>query len=161
MDNSDSGPSPSGPLNQEEQNKLIDSHNLALQDKFDEMRKVMLQKIKDEDLDESFYICNLKSIRERISLWKQILPRVDLFYAAKCNPDVRVLEVCVEQGINFDVASVGEMQELIKMGCTGNRMIFANPVKVKKQLNFARENDVKMMTFDSAEELKKIQNHFP
>lgn len=35
-------------------------------------------------------------------------------------------------------------------------MIFANPVKVKKQLAFAKNNDVKMMTFDTVEELKKI-----
>lgn len=63
--------------------------------------------------------------------------------------------------MGFDVASIGEMQELFKLNCTGDRMIFANPVKVKKQLTFAKERDVKMMTFDSTEELHKIKDHFP
>ena len=40
-------------------------------------------------------------------------------------------------------------------------MIFANPIKVRKQLFFAKENDVKLMSFDTAEELKKIKTHFP
>ena len=46
-------------------------------------------------------------------MWKSILPRVEIFYAAKCNPDPRILKVCVEEQIGFDVASVGEMQEIL------------------------------------------------
>jgi diaminopimelate decarboxylase len=51
------------------------------------MRRIMMAKITDQDLDESFYICNLKSISDRIDLWNKILPRVEIFYASKCNPD--------------------------------------------------------------------------
>lgn len=66
------------------------------------------------------------------------MPRVEMFYAVKSNPDQRVLQTCLNEGVGFDVASIGEMEDLVKLGCRGDRMIFANPVKVKKQLVFAK-----------------------
>ena len=40
-------------------------------------------------------------------------------------------------------------------------MIFANPIKTKDQLQFAKKVNVKKMTFDSEEELQKIKKWFP
>jgi len=40
-------------------------------------------------------------------------------------------------------------------------LIFANPIKTKDQLEFAKKRKVKKMTFDSEEELQKIKKWYP
>ena len=40
-------------------------------------------------------------------------------------------------------------------------MIFANPIKTPYQLNYARNKDVKLLSFDNKEELLKIKNSHP
>ena len=47
------------------------------------------------------------------------------------------------------------------LGVGPERIIFANTVKHELTLRFAREKDVKLMTFDNEEELFKIQRVFP
>lgn len=58
-----------------------------------------------------------------------MMPRVEIFYAAKCNPDIEILKKCVELGTGFDVASIQEMQMIIDMGVKPENFIFANPIK--------------------------------
>ena len=53
------------------------------------------------------------------------------------------------------------MKDLLKMGVNPKDMIFANPVKSEAQIKFAKENNIKKMTFDSVEELEKIKKYFP
>jgi len=89
------------------------------------------------------------------------MPRVEIFYAAKCNPDLEILKKCVEHGTGFDVASEAEMQILLDMGVKPEDLIFANPIKSSSQLAFAKKTRVSQMTFDSEEELLKIKQHFP
>ena len=92
----------------------------------------MIKKIKEEDLDESFYFCKLNNISERIELFRKILPRVEIFYAMKCNSDKQVIKTCIQDGVGFDVASVNEMKEALDQGCSPDALIFANPIKTKK-----------------------------
>ena len=101
-------------------------------------------------------MCNPEIISERIELFRRILPRVEVFYAMKCNYDQELIKACVKDGTGFDVASVKEIQIALDQGCSPDNLIFANPVKSRKMIEFAKQMNVKMMTFDSPEELIKI-----
>lgn len=79
-----------------------------------------------------------------------------MWYAAKCNTDIKVIETCAKAGTGFDVASVAEMQAVLGLGVDPQKLIFANPVKSIHQLKAAKKLGVKRMTFDSIEELYKI-----
>ena len=48
---------------------------------------------------------DITNVQKRIDIWKQLLPRVEIFYALKCNPDIEILKACVRAGTGFDVAS--------------------------------------------------------
>jgi len=89
------------------------------------------------------------------------MPRVEMFFAAKVNPDDEILKKCVAMNTGFDVASINEMQQLLDMGVDTKDFIFANPVKSEGQLKYAKEHGILQMTFDSAEELHKIKKHHP
>lgn len=102
-------------------------------------------------------ILSLKQIEENYNCLKQYMPRVRVFYAIKANPHQRILETMINLGSSFDVASDGEINLLHDMGVSGERLIYANPVKTTGGLQACRQCGVQKMTFDSASEIDKIK----
>jgi len=88
--------------------------------------------------------------------WEELLPRVEPFYAIKCNPDKAFLEVLASLGTGFDCASKEEIRLVKECGVANSKIIYANPCKSRTHILKAREEGVKMMTFDNLDELKKI-----
>ena len=89
------------------------------------------------------------------------MPRVEIFYAAKTNPDIQICGEVLKLGTGFDVASAKEIQDIMSLGADSNDLIFANPMKSEDQILEAKRYGVKKMTFDSVEELEKIATFFP
>jgi diaminopimelate decarboxylase len=52
-----------------------------------------------------FYVCDLGDIVRKHQAWKTLLPRVEPFYAVKCNDDPVVLGLLAKLGTGFDCAS--------------------------------------------------------
>ena len=50
---------------------------------------------------------------------------------------------------------------VIDQGVKPHEIIYANPCKQASHLKFARDSGVRMMTFDNADELRKIKVHCP
>ena len=50
---------------------------------------------------------------------------------------------------------------VLGLGATPDQIIFAHPYKQESHLRFAREKGVQLMTFDTEEELFKIQRIYP
>lgn len=49
----------------------------------------------------------------------------------------------------------------MEFGVSGDRIIYANPVKAVSHIDYARKVGVYRMTADSEMELVKIKEHFP
>lgn len=47
------------------------------------------------------------------------------------------------------------------MGVEASKIVFAQTVKPVSHINFAKENDVYLMTFDNEDELYKVKRNFP
>jgi len=94
-------------------------------------------------------------------MWNQNFPTVKMHYAVKSNPDKHLLRELVTLGSNFDCASMEEIRLMLELGATPDRLIFANPVKSEQHIEFARTKNVKIMTFDSVEEARKIKRIYP
>ena len=62
-------------------------------------------------------------------MWREYLPRVDLWYAAKVLEDDKVYKAIINEGCGFDVASEHEFKKVLSLGADPNKLIFANPVK--------------------------------
>jgi len=110
---------------------------------------------------ESFFITNIGALFSRYKLWKRHLPKVEIFYAVKCNPDEVILRTLAQFGTGFDVASRGEISIVKELGTSPDNIIFANPVKIESHITYADLENVSMMTFDSENELIKIKLHYP
>ncbi|KKA26609.1 hypothetical protein TD95_003424 [Thielaviopsis punctulata] len=112
----------------------------------------------DED---TFFVADLGEVYRQHMRWKMNLPRVKPFYAVKCNPDPTLLRLLAELGTGFDCASKGEIEQILGMGVDANRIIFAQPCKTNSYLRYVRQAGVKQMTFDNADELRKVAKFFP
>lgn len=81
--------------------------------------------------------------------------------AVKCNNDNVVLKTLAELGTNFDCASKNEIKQILDLGVNPERIIFANPCKLKTHLEYAKENKVKVSTVDTEFEIRKIHEIYP
>lgn len=109
----------------------------------------------------SFFIIDIGAIFRRYKLWKKNLSRVEPFYAVKCNPDKVLLRTLANLGVGFDVASKEEISMVADFNVPRNMIIFANPVKESSHISYAESENVKMMTFDNEDELRKISHLNP
>jgi len=115
----------------------------------------------DADCEDAFFVADLGSIVRQHSQWKSLLPRVEPFYAIKCNPDPVVVATLHYLGANFDCASKAEIELALSVGANPSNLIYANPCKGISHIEYATSNGVKLMTFDNSEELIKIKRVAP
>jgi len=139
----------------------------------------------DEDcLDDGFVLCDLAVPCQKLRAWRLMFPRVDPFYALKCNPDPMVAAVLAQLHAGFDCASVAELElarASLKRSNNKNddnnkryfRIVYANPQRAEQDLEtalalFEHDDDDDQrqqqrsppLTFDGPEELYKVHSAY-
>lgn len=110
-------------------------------------------------------------IRENYLQFKERMPRVQVYYAAKANPEPEIIETLNGLGSSFDVASLSEFNLVFEVARADmplqdeqdfvwRHIIYANPVK---KIDSLRELNLfkPLLTYDSVEEMRKIREHSP
>lgn len=92
---------------------------------------------------------------------KNSLPGVDLFYAAKANPDFHLLSALNQENAFVDVCSVGEFQAALAAGFTPDRMLHTHPCKTDDNLLGCYEGGIRWFVFDNPLEADKIARLTP
>ena len=112
-------------------------------------------------------LLDVSQLRRQADLWHEQLPRVEPFYAVKCNSHPEVLAalwgIWQERGLGgFDAASPFEMQSVIDLGADpAAKVIYAHPCKQASAVTWARGSGVRRTTFDTSEELLKLRELWP
>lgn len=81
--------------------------------------------------------------------------------AVKCNSDPTLLKLLADLGTSFDCASIEEISAVLKLGVDPARILFANPCKAPRALEYARNAGVLRTTFDNLDELDNIRTYMP
>lgn len=84
------------------------------------------------------------------------LPQVRLYYAVKSNPNRDLLGALVNLGAGFDVASVGELEQVLNLGVGIEDIIYTNPIKGFGDIERAAERGIRSFFYDNPLELEKI-----
>ncbi len=116
------------------------------------------------------FIVDHDEIRKNYAQFKKYLPRVQAYYAVKCEPMPEIVKTLYKAGASFDVASMPEfmiVHEYIKnmpnkkrLAWIWDKIIYANPIKpieTLKELDQYRP----LVTFDNLEEIHKIKKYAP
>lgn len=59
---------------------------------------------------------NVGRVIEQYREWRRLLPRVEPFYAVKCNTDPVLLRTLADLGCRFDCASRAEIDTVLALG---------------------------------------------
>ena len=105
---------------------------------------------------DSYYVLDVSALEDVYKEWTETLPHVTPYYAVKCNPTLDILRCLARLGSHFDCASPAEIEAVLSLGVSPDRILYANPCKRTEDIRFAQEKKVKRTTFDSVCELKKI-----
>src|SRR3989338_1659015 len=100
-------------------------------------------------------------LEKQFRAFRKALPEVTPYYAIKANPYPGIIKKFVELGAGFDVASANEMNTVLELGASPEKIIFANTIKSNEDMRCACKKKVKLMTFDNEPELYKIAKACP
>ena len=117
--------------------------------------------IAEHHLEDNFYVMDLASVRRLYTAWKKAMPRVHPHYAVKCNNDRALLEVLAVLGAGFDCASEAEVELVMSLGVSADRIIFANPCKRPADVRALSSRGIVHSTFDTESELVKLNRLAP
>jgi len=80
-----------------------------------------------------------------------------LWYACKANPLSAVLETVKEAGFSFDVASLGELDQVLRLGVDGKNLLLTGPVKSDAFLDRAFAAGVEWFVVESQAQLLRVE----
>jgi ornithine decarboxylase len=131
--------------------------------------KSRLQKLAQEN-GTPLFVIDHDALRRNYRQFRRYLPRVQIYYAVKANPDPAIVRTLYKEGSSFDVASMPEfmivhenIQSLPakeRQDWIWDKIIYANPTKPTETLEELNRYKP-LVTFDNLEEIRKIKKHAP
>src|SRR5258708_4743962 len=85
--------------------------------------------IQEEGYNRPFLIVDSSIVRNKSRRFKASLPLVKPHFAVKSNPDPRVLQVLIEEGVGFEIASIAELDILLSLNVSAEEIFYSNPMK--------------------------------
>ena len=104
---------------------------------------------------------DLGVVKRKYQALRNKLPYAKVHYAVKANPMEEILLLLKELGSNFDVATRNELDLLLKLGVTPDRISYGNTIKKEKDIKYFFENGVDLYVTDCEEDLRKIARSAP
>ncbi|MFH1590141.1 MAG: type III PLP-dependent enzyme [archaeon] len=108
------------------------------------------------------YIVSKSKIIENYNRINNALPAVHIYYAIKANPHKEILKTLHKIGADFDVASKGEIMQTVSIGANPkDDLIFADPVKDPKHIEYAHSIGLDDFTYDNESEIIQLGRYAP
>lgn len=116
------------------------------------MSNLMKQKIQSviDRFDAPFFFYDLNALKEHLEyMAKDLDPDIKLWYACKANPMSAVIKVLRNLGFGIDVASSGELHQVLNTGVDPKHILATGPGKSKEYLTHIVKSGVKTIVLES------------
>jgi ornithine decarboxylase len=114
-----------------------------------------------KNLETPCIVINLRGIKNNYLKMRDSFPFAQIYYAVKANPDKAILSMLNELGSNFDIASRYELDLVMSLGISPDRMSYGNTIKKAKDVEYFYQKGVRMFATDSEGDLKNIASYAP
>ena len=114
-----------------------------------------------EDKETPFLVIDTATINSQLDNLVQAFPYTDIFYAVKANPAVEILTLLRDKDVNFDIASIYELDRALSLGISPDRVSFGNTIKKSKDIRYFYEKGVRMYATDSEADLRNLAKAAP
>lgn len=108
-----------------------------------------------------FLVISLPRIQRKFEEFRQSFPFARIFYAVKSNPSVEVLTLLRDLGSEFDVASVYELDKLLALNVSPERISYGNPIKKARHIQYAYDKGARLFTTDSEADIRNLAEFAP
>ena len=101
-------------------------------------------------LDSSFYFYDLDGLKDHLTyMSEQRDDSLKLWYACKANPMSAILKIFRNLGFGLDVASQGELEQVLSSGIVPENILSTGPSKSRKYLRSMIRNEVDVVVLES------------
>ena len=120
-----------------------------------------LLKEKTTAYDTPILAIDLDLIRQKYLELTTNLPYAQVYYAMKANPMDEIILALHELGSNFDVASRHELDQILSLGISPDKVSFGNTIKKSRDISYFYEHGVRNFATDSDHDLMNISKFAP
>ncbi len=114
-----------------------------------------------KDLETPNVVINLNQIKFNFLKLKDAFPFAQIYYAVKSNPGEPVLKMLAELGSSFDIASRYELDKVLALEVSPDRLSYGNTIKKARDIKYFYEKGVRMFATDSKDDLRSIAENAP
>ncbi len=114
-----------------------------------------------KDKETPFLVVLLDEVREKYQEFRANFPNAKIYYAVKANPGVELLAVLRDLGSCFDIASTHELDRMLELGVTPERLSYGNTIKKAKHIRYAYEKGVRLYTSDCEADIRNLAREAP
>ena len=106
-----------------------------------------------QQLDTPFFVYDLDKLNAHLT---RLVAQTDvkLWYAVKANPLSKIIQSLDSAGFNFDVASKGELEQVLAQGISSQRVLNTGPAKSPKQIKHFIERGVRIFVAESLNQVR-------
>jgi len=115
------------------------------------IENALLEHISPED-EQAYFVYQLDALKAHLAELQQ-QDVIKLWFAVKANPLSKVIQTLDSEGFDFDVASSGELAQVLAQGIDPSRILNTGPAKSKKQLAAFVEQGVNTFVVESLNQL--------
>ena len=109
-----------------------------------------------DSCDHSFYLYDLDSLDQHIAALTTAVEH--LWYAVKANPASAVLQTLAAYDTGFDVASPGELQQVLNQNISPGQVLNTGPAKSFSQLEAFVNSGVRIFVLESIQQVTDLQH---
>jgi len=121
------------------------------------------EKIKNflKDKETPCLLLDLKSVERNFDDLTRTMPYAKIHYAVKANPHEAILKMLIRKGCNFDFASMNELDTMLALGASPDRLSYGHTIKKSEHIAYAYEKGVRLFATDSEDDLRRIAKNAP
>ncbi|MCG6967862.1 MAG: type III PLP-dependent enzyme [Chromatiaceae bacterium] len=114
-----------------------------------------------DKLDTPFLIVDTATVDRQYDELAGAFPYASVYYAVKANPAVEILSLLRDKGSNFDIASTYELDKVLALGVSPDRISFGNTIKKSRDIRYFYDRGVRMFATDAESDLRNIAKAAP
>jgi len=133
---------------------------IAIADYFDEATFARIKAFADTH-ETPFLVVDTATVHRQYDDLTKHFPYARIYYAVKANPAPQIVSLLRDKGASFDIASIYELDKVLALGVSPDRISFGNTIKKAKDIRTFYQKGVRMFATDSESDLRNISKAAP
>lgn len=108
-----------------------------------------------------FLVVDTATVLEHYDDLLKAFPFASIYYAVKANPAPEILSLLRDRGSSFDIASIYELDRVLGLGVSPDRISYGNTIKKSRDIRYFFERGVTLYATDCEADLRNIAKAAP